>query len=116
MGKRVGKPYDPDLRYSEEGARLYQAWRRVRSRPHCDEWEDFQTFYEWAVENGYEFGDWLQLVEGETEYAPDNCVWYTPQGGMRQSKHWMDKWNKSVNRIRKHYGMPALRGTSYDDL
>jgi hypothetical protein len=68
------------------------------------------------VQSGYNVGDWLRLIDGSLGYTPDNCVWHTPAGGARESKEWADAWNKSVNRIRKHYGMQPLEGTNYDDL
>jgi hypothetical protein len=116
MGKRVGKPYDPDIRFSDQGSRLYQTWRKVRGSSHCKEWEDFQTFYDWALESGYEVGDWLRLIDNTGGYTPDNCVWFTPSDGVHPPKDFADKWNKTVNRIRKHYGMPPLEGTNYNGL
>ena len=118
MGKRVGKPYDPEIRLTEIGSRLYQTWRKVRRNPHCEEWNDFQTFYTWAIYDGYSLGDWLQLIDENAPYCPDNCVWFTPNRAAtptRSTMEWEYEWNVAVNRIRKHYGMPPLEGTNYGD-
>jgi hypothetical protein len=119
MGKRVGKPYDPAMRLTEHGARIYQAWRKIRRYPHSTEWDDFPTFYEWSMLEGYALGDWLRLIDKDKPYGPDNCVWYTTQQEPKPAPDflaWEEDWNRAVNRIRKHYGMPPLRGTNYADL
>ena len=119
MGKRVGQAYDPEIRLSEIGSRLYQTWRKIRHNPHCEEWDNYQVFYEWALHEGYSLGDWLRLIDDAKPYGPDNCVWRatrlqaaTPSDMLA----WKEDWNIAVNRIRKHYGMPPLEGTNYDDL
>ena len=117
MGKRIGEPYDPALRESEHGSRLYQTWRKVRQSPHCQEWEYYPTFYEWAMQSDYTLGAWLRLIDEEKPYEPDNCMWHIP--GLDEKNipaSWPDEWNRTVNRIRKHYGMPPLEGTRYDDI
>lgn len=117
MGKRVGKAYDPSIRLTECGSRLYNSWRKVRKHPHCDEWNDFQTFYTWAMQNGYALGTWLRLIDESKPYCPSNCEWHL--SGISYEKksadcEWIYDWNATVNRIRKHYGMPPLEGTEYD--
>ena len=115
MGKRS---YDPALRKTEHGSKLYETWKRVRTQLHCEEWGHFPTFYEWALQSGYETGAWLRLDNNDGLYCPENCVWYYP-GEDEDSEHvpaaWADTWNKTVNRIRKYYGMPPLEGTEYGD-
>lgn len=109
MGKKA-RSYDPAIRQTEHGSRLYAAWVRINKFPHCKEWECFPTFYEWAMENGYEVGTWLNRDDNDKPYSPDNCIWYKPQsdGISPEWAEWIKRWNKTVNRIRKHYGMPPL--------
>lgn len=117
----MGKQYDPALRKSEHGSRLYETWKRVRRHPHCEEWDNFPTFYTWAIRSGYTVGAWLRLADKSDTYSPDGCEWYIPH---EDDEHedvpdplaWEDEWNRTVNRIRKYYGMRPLRGTSYDDV
>lgn len=119
MGKRVGKAYDPGLRLTEHGSRIYYAWRKLRRYPHCEEWGDFPTFYEWSMRTGYSIGDWLVLIDDEKPYGPDNCKWYTTTHEEHHAPDmlaWKEDWNRAANRIRKHYGMPPLEGTNYGDL
>lgn len=115
MSKRIGEPYDPALRQTEHGAKLYQCWRRVRSFPHCEEWEYFPNFYEWAMANGYTTEVWLRRVDESKPYEPGNCTWYIHGDKKNVPASWADSWNETVNRIRKYYGMPPLRGTEYED-
>ena len=116
MGKYIGEPYDPAIRETEHGSKLYQFWRKVRRNPHCEEGEYFPNFYAWAMQSGYEVGAWLRRIDADKPYEDSNCFWYTP--GIDDKKipvSWIDDWNKTVNRIRKHYGMPPLEGTKYGD-
>ena len=117
MGKRNGKPYDPIIRQSEHGARLYEFWKRIRRSPCCEEWDYYPTFYNWAMQNGYSIGAGLQRTNKDDPYSPDNCYWkFDNECQKRCPEKWTDLWNKTVNRIRKHYGMPPLEGTNYGNL
>ena len=117
MGKYASIPYDPALRQTEHGSKLYQCWRKVRQNPHCDEWDYFPTFYKWAMQSGYQVGAWLQRIDPDKPYESSNCTWYTPVSNRNKIPNkWADGWNKTVNRIRKYYGMPPLEGTDYGDL
>jgi hypothetical protein len=104
------------MRESEHGAKLYNAWRKIRRSPHCEEWSCYPPFYNWAMQNGYVMGAWLRLINETGEYSPDNCKWHIP--GSKDDdpilpETWADEWNKTVNRIRKHYGMPPLGGDDH---
>lgn len=107
--------YDPALRQTEHGSKLYTTWRSFRNRPHCDKWDNFPNFYEWAMQSGYEVGAWLMRDDKNGPFDPDNCFWFQPCTESRISQEFIDKWNETVNRIRKYYGMPPLEGTEYGD-
>lgn len=118
MGKRYGEPYDPAIRKSDHGSRLYNMWKHLRRYPYCEEWDRFPAFYNWAMQNGFIIGTRLQRIDDSQPYGPDNCEWYVPRkmtDDPAVSQKWADEWNKTVNRIRKHYGMPPLEGTEYGD-
>ena len=40
----------------------------------CDEWlHDFQTFFNWAIENGYKDNLSIDRIDNEKGYSPDYC-------------------------------------------
>ena len=116
MGRRCyGEQYDPALRKTEHGKNLYHIWKRVRRYPHCEEWDYFQAFYEWAMQSDYTLGSWLRRLDDSKPFSEKNYQWYMPRDNYLHDEKWIDDWNKAVNRIRKHYGMPPLEGTDYGD-
>ena len=76
--------------------RIYRIWNAIRNRIDnenhpsyknikiCDEWLDFDNFYDWAYNNGYydqpEDTDRLDMLSIDRidtfgDYTPDNCQW-----------------------------------------
>lgn len=43
----------------------------------CPEWKDFNKFYEWAINNGYEKELTLDRNNNDGDYEPSNCSWTT---------------------------------------
>ena len=115
MSKQIGEPYDPVLRLTDEGQRIYNAWRKVRKHPHCEEWDYFPTFYDWSMQNGFTLDTYIHFIDDGRTLGPANCVWQDVGDKKIKKGSWVDNWNRSVNRIRKHYGMPPLEGTDYGD-
>ena len=48
-----------------------------RGITYCEEWEDFEPFYEWAMSHGYKDGLTLDRINNDKGYSPDNCRWTT---------------------------------------
>ena len=56
----------------------------------CDEWLDYETFEEWALEDGWEKGKVLARIDKNKDFCPENCVW--------TSKAVNSGWRRNVRR------------------
>lgn len=53
----------------------------------CEEWKDFQTFYDWAMSNGYKKGLHIDRIDFNGDYTPDNCRWITQAENNRNRRN-----------------------------
>jgi hypothetical protein len=71
----------------------------------CDEWSnDFKSFYDWSIRNGYKKYLQLDRINNDGNYEPENCQYIT------------DIQNKSIGktRIRKD-NISGTRGVYWDN-
>lgn len=90
---------------NSEHANIYSRWRGIITRCYnkndrtyknyggrgvemCEEWkESFESFRDWALENGYKKELSIDRIDNNKGYNPDNCRWvnHTVQGNNRRT-------------------------------
>lgn len=81
----------------------------------CQEWQEFISFYDWAIANGYNDDLTIDRIDVNGNYEPSNCRWVTQkqQQNNKRNNHyvkinnenhtlsgWAEVYNISINTIR----------------
>ena len=102
---------------------LYQKWHGAKNRclnksnsafklyggrgiTICDEWMDYVAFREWALKSGWSKGLFLDRIDNNKGYNPDNCRWVTVKESNR-NRRWCIGESKAIAiRLLVKHGMP----------
>ena len=123
--KRASTLGKMSLKYDKRitSSKLYSIWHGMKCRCNtktsgsygrygakgvsvCKEWDDdYTTFYNWAISNGYSDGLTIDRIDNNGIYEPSNCRWadYSKQANNRKSNvhmsfngesHTIAEWSK----------------------
>ena len=52
----------------------------------CDQWREFGPFRDWALANGYKRGLFIDRIDNDSGYSPDNCRFVTRKENNRNTR------------------------------
>ena len=109
---------------------LHKTWKNIKTRCYnpncqkyknyggkgicmCNEWlDDFNSFYEWSINNGWKDGLTIDRIDVDGNYEPSNCRWvdWKTQQRNKSNNIYVEFNGKKV--CLKEYA--ELKGISYD--
>ncbi len=119
---------------------LYGLWSRIKERCYnpnrmgyenyggrgicvCDEWlKSSKIFIQWALANGWKKGLYIDRINNDGDYCPENCRFVTPQISSMNKRNtnpngfYGISWHKSNKRwISRIYSNGKLKHLGYFD-
>lgn len=118
--------------HAENPDKLYQKWSSMRSRCYnsnatnyknyggrgikvCAEWNDYEVFRKWAIDNGYKEGLTIDRIDVDGNYEPGNCRFttmkeqnnnrrttnfHTYNGNTQSEMKWAEEYGISYNTLK----------------
>lgn len=103
------------IKHNKSNTRLYNIWKNMKHRCNnpnnnkhkfyydkgikvCNEWlNDFMSFYNWAINNGYQDNLTIDRINNDGNYEPNNCRWATvTEQNNNQSTNIKIKYNNNI--------------------
>ena len=105
------------IKHGETGTRLYMVWALIKQRIFnpkasgykdyggrgitvCNEWLEFISFRDWALNNGYTEGLEINRMNNNNNYEPSNCNFVTHEENAQNKRNNKIKSIKIANEIR----------------
>lgn len=94
-----------NIKHGKRKTRLYSIYSHMKQRCYnkndqaykyygrigitiCNEWlNDFMTFYDWSMSNGYNDTLTIDRIDVNKSYSPDNCRWVDMKTQQRNKKN-----------------------------
>ena len=110
VSKRKDRRYKHGCGRRNSPTRLYNVWKNMKVRCNnpnykeykyygqrgisvCEDWNEFNNFYEWAINNGYDENAkrgecTLDRIDTNKNYEPSNCRWVSMKIQANNRRKW----------------------------
>ena len=128
--------------HNQRHTKIYEVWKTLKQRCFnptnisyknyggrgitiCEDWKNnFSSFYEWSMKNGYKEGLSIDRIDNNGNYCPENCRWTDrkTQANNTRTNHFITFRNqtKTIAEWSRHFNLPysnifaKLQKNNYD--
>ncbi len=122
------KASEANTKHGLEKHPLYNTWKNMKKRCNypnaseyenyggrgihvCDDWSNnFQSFYDWSINNGWFRESTIDRIDTNENYCPENCRWSTIEVQMNNmtKNHYIDYNGNTytLSTLAKHLSIP----------